>query len=68
MTKPLLVILGAGASHDCTERRPGREHMPPLAADLFAEEYRAVWDRYPLVQAAVADLSATTACQVETFL
>ena len=40
----LLVILGAGASHDAL--RPGEER-PPLAEDLFDEHYADLHQQFP---------------------
>src|ERR1044072_4331159 len=60
MPSRLLVIMGAGASFDCTSAHVQRnpEYQPPLVTQLF--EHRATFTeilhRYPLAEQAAADI------------
>jgi hypothetical protein len=63
----LVVIIGAGASFDCASelvnKRP--ELQPPLVKDLFAPRLAEFLDRYPLAQAAAADIRRAIAPESE---
>jgi hypothetical protein len=55
----LVVITGAGASHDATQRRPHRaEFRPPLVSGLFSEhdEFTSILGHYPDAQTLAGDL------------
>ena len=61
MAGKLIVILGAGASYDCSsglvETRP--EWRPPLVTDLFdsrAHTFAPILNEYPLAEAAAAEM------------
>lgn len=46
-----MVLVGAGASYDCSSRPiPSTTWQPPLVKDLFAERFAPVVDRHPYVQ------------------
>jgi hypothetical protein len=71
----LLVILGAGASHDCVSDYVERhdEFRPPLVEELFEarESYSRILHRYPLAEQAAADIRPALrgdAVGIETFL
>jgi hypothetical protein len=55
----VVVVTGAGASHDCiSANSPAakRSPVPPLTKDLFSPEYQSVLDSYPLVRQAARDI------------
>lgn len=66
----LLVIFGAGASHDSVDERVnsrpyaqlGRDYMPPLARDLFdgRSDYQDIMSNYPAVKGIVQELRRKT--------
>jgi hypothetical protein len=57
VTGPLIVLLGAGASHDCASEEVERHPpSPPLASQLFDTDYNQVLARYPAAQMVAADL------------
>src|SRR4051794_496468 len=70
----LIVITGAGASHDATRVAPLQEDWrPPLVVNLFAElpRFTAILDFYPDAQSLAPDLRAATragAVGLETYL
>ncbi len=59
----LVVILGAGASHDCSSGSVETRHelQPPLVKDLFAShrEFAQIQNHYPLAEAAAAEIRRT---------
>ena len=56
--KSLIVVLGAGASHDCLQGSADgyEEHQPPLAKELFDRRFSRILERYPLAQMEAADI------------
>jgi hypothetical protein len=55
---PLVVVVGAGLSFACASHRVNREanSQPPLVRHLFESRFAEILDRYPLAQAAGADI------------
>ena len=72
----LLVILGAGASHDCNAGGAGVIHpdlRPPLVTGLFEikQAFTRILHEYPLAQKAPADIRpaiANGSVAIEAFL
>jgi hypothetical protein len=58
MPRRLVVLTGAGASYDCASELVDKNELmrPPLVKDLFAREFAEILGRYPLAQAAAADI------------
>lgn len=58
MSRHLMVLLGAGASHDCASVHVTRreEMRPPLVRGLFDSRFNGVLESYPLAQAAAAEI------------
>jgi hypothetical protein len=58
----LVVITGAGASHDCASGNVVKYGglAPPLVKDLFSDDYRDALNRYPLVRQAATDIRRAT--------
>src|SRR5687768_16845136 len=61
MARHLFVILGAGASYDCTSlqgREVHEDYKPPLVTELFETRPRfsRILEQYPLAQQAAADV------------
>lgn len=56
----LIIILGAGASHDCadgfTAAQISAAYRPPLAKDIFARQFDGILSRYPAVTARLDEL------------
>ncbi|MGA9762632.1 MAG: hypothetical protein WBQ14_09430 [Gaiellaceae bacterium] len=62
----LVVILGAGASFDCTSSAIGEKNdglRPPLVKDLFSstQSFAAILNEYPLAEMAAAEIRVTLA-------
>lgn len=55
-----MVILGAGASHDCadanTATQVNNDFRPPLAKDIFSRRFDGILTRYPAVTARLDEL------------
>ena len=58
MLRRLVVIIGAGASYDCASELVDKDPrlQPPLVKDLFSTGFAGILHRYPLAQAAAADI------------
>jgi hypothetical protein len=58
MSRRLVVIIGAGASHDCTSdpAKRRKDRRPPLVKDLFGKNFDYLMGRYPLAQAAADEI------------
>jgi hypothetical protein len=57
MEDPIFVLVGAGASADCSTQKPARpERTPPLVTQLFDERFETVLREYPLAQTAAAEI------------
>jgi hypothetical protein len=56
----LMVVLGAGASHDCADRdtaaQVNDDYRPPLARDIFARNFDRILSHYPAVTARLDEL------------
>jgi hypothetical protein len=68
MPDHLFIILGAGASFDCTSGNVPEardERRPPLTKELFASRFTNTLHVYPLAEAAAADIQPAIAA--ETF-
>lgn len=56
MADPLFVLLGAGASADCSTQPARPERKPPLVTELFDDRFEAILRDYPLAQTAAAEI------------
>lgn len=60
----IVVLIGAGASHDCVSVQPRnsviRGWRPPLVADLFSPRFEKVLLRYPMVHNAAPEIRHAT--------
>lgn len=52
----VVVVTGAGASHDCASGAVEASRPPPLTKDLFSADYRSILNQYPLVRQAAGDI------------
>jgi hypothetical protein len=61
------VIVGAGASYDCASDLVDtiESRRPPLVKNLFAKDFAGTLVRYPLAQAAAADIRPLVAPENE---
>jgi hypothetical protein len=54
------IILGAGSSHDCADRRTAAQvndhYLPPLARDIFSQNFDEILGRYPTITARLDEL------------
>ncbi len=62
---PLVVLVGAGASYDCTSNPPSETFdplaaswRPPLVRGLFSDQFSKTLAEYPLVQMAASEINA----------
>lgn len=60
----VVVLLGAGASHDCVSVEPSsprvRDWRPPLVTELFSPRFEDVLLRYPMVHNAAPEIRHAT--------
>jgi hypothetical protein len=60
ISNKLTIILGAGASHDCGDRNTAAQineaYRPPLAKGIFAQQFDAILNRYPVLTARLDEL------------
>jgi hypothetical protein len=76
MSGRLVVVIGAGASHDCASDPAKRreDRRPPLVKDLFGKDFDYLLGRYPLAQAAADEIrqaidpESKDALQLEDYL
>jgi hypothetical protein len=73
MPDHLFILLGAGASLDCTSRNVPAvlDRRPPLTYELFASRFTKTLHEYRLAEAAAADIQPAVAAQtiaLEEFL
>jgi hypothetical protein len=73
MPVQLIVLLGAGASYDCASDNVEKDlrRRPPLTSELFRRDFSEILNRYPLAEAAAADIEPGLAAKpvaLETYL
>ena len=61
MPIPLVVLMGAGSSYDCTTKPGNSDWRPPLVKDLFADRFASTLAKYPLAQLAAAEINRAMA-------
>jgi hypothetical protein len=72
-SKQLIVVLGAGASFDCSTSRDGLDlaWRPPLVTEIFDKRFEEILLRYPLATQIAPEIRLSLqkgAVQLETFL
>jgi len=76
--KMLMVVLGAGASHDSTPRFITDMEVtglggtkggfrPPLADQLFATRFRKIWDKFPDIEPLIPRLHSSIEATLQRF-